>query len=289
MVGAFFIGRGYGEKTYLESEDYKKMVNVREELDFAKNEFENAKVKLQNIIDNGEKAKTDELLAQILQVFLADLGLRIQNKEAILKQAQFKPSSPPSVQTTDVAQTPVLTYSTLTTQSANAQIEKIKKQEQEKEKNLRKIKSEEWLLLNSGYSSTRLERVTIKNLKELLKESNLVKADCQDFAGEFRGDLKDVSGNMMGSLLFKLTFEVNYFSGKISWLNDPNPPLYSNFNNSCGLKVEGLAARFFNLTENVYLQIYNPIADKNILVGNLYEILQAGTTKKVGSFRIRRR
>ena len=89
LVTAFVVGKGYGEKTFLESDEYKKIAQTRDELDFTKNEIENAKAKLQNIVDAADKEKTDELFGKLFDVFLTDLGLRIQNKELILKNAQL--------------------------------------------------------------------------------------------------------------------------------------------------------------------------------------------------------
>ena len=44
------IGRGFGEKAFLESEEYKKIIAGRDELDYTRSELENIKTKLQNVV-----------------------------------------------------------------------------------------------------------------------------------------------------------------------------------------------------------------------------------------------
>ena len=84
-VGAFMYGRNYGETTYKDSAEYKSLMQAYEEAKFAKSELENIKAKFQNIADGSTNRKQEEILAQILQIFLVDLGLRVSNPDAFAK------------------------------------------------------------------------------------------------------------------------------------------------------------------------------------------------------------
>lgn len=297
LVGAFFVGKNYGENTYKESEEFKKITLVREELDFAKNDLENAKAKLQNIVDRADNEKTDELLAQILQVFLADLGLQIQNRELILKNAKANIKTDRT--NTEISPQPLkldkpsdANPETNLTAKANRAINKLNREEVEKQKNINKFKSNEWLLLNSNNKSEvqkNLDKLVIKNLKSFVDASQIEAQDCINYLGEYRGKIKNELKQNMGSMSFNLknNQEENKFFGNISWFNNPNPTLKQDFDNSCGKKLQGFSGRFFSLTENRYIQVYR-LQDLKTLAGNFYEILPAGTTKRIGSFQLSR-
>ena len=95
LVGAFMYGRNYGELTYRESEEYKTLVKAKEDLTFAKADLENVKAKFQNILDGSGSKKQEELLAQILQVFLVDLGLRAADNQPSTSAAKLPPVAAP--------------------------------------------------------------------------------------------------------------------------------------------------------------------------------------------------
>lgn len=285
LAVAFVVGKGHGEKSYLESEDYKKIAVIKEELDFSKGELENAKAKLQNIVDRGSNQKTDELLGQILQVFLADLGIQIQNKELILKQAQMCSAN----NTTAAAAKPV---PALRSENKASGDEAEAKPTKKSMVSVGQFKSNERMLANSngGNDTLRaLDKLVIKNLKGFLSQTAPTNEGCENFLGAYRGNIKDDASNRnMGSLSFDLKQAENQtFSGKIAWFNDPNPPLTQMINESCGRKAKDLAGRIFNLSEQRYVQIYQ-IEAKSLMAGNFYEVLPMGTTKRVGKFVLKR-
>ena len=284
LAVAFVVGKGHGEKTYLESDEYKKIAAIKEELNFSKGEFENAKAKLKNIIDRGQNQKTDELLGQILQVFLADLGIQIQNKELILKQAQMC-----SAEKASVVQKVAPAQTLPQTQNLTAEAKRDKKPIVK----LGQFKSNEWMLANSsGGSDTlrALDKLVIKNLNGYLSQTTPSNDGCEGLLGAYRGNIKgEANNNNMGSLSFDLkqNESANSYKGKIAWFNDPNPPLTQMINEACGRKAKDLAGRIFTLSEQRYVQVYQLEAHQQ-MAGNFYEVLPNGTTKRVGKFVLKR-
>lgn len=290
IVAAFFVGKGYGEQTFFASEDFKNIAKTKEELNYTRSELENAKVKLQNIINSADRQKTEELLAQILQVFLADLGIRIQNREAILEQAKGSTLAlAPAVEGSNAknslpAASPVLAAHDPTEGQTQ---ETAAPKNPKNERRLGQIKSNEWMLLNSEFDSKLLKRVTLRNVSSYLASASPEINDCESFIGNFKGSLIGEDGSRQGSISFDLRNEEDSFFGKISWMNSPHPPVSMNIRGNCGLTSEPLAARFFNLSENMSLQVY-PLANGAELIGNLYE-KRPGRFYRLGSFRIKKR
>ena len=289
LVTAFIIGKGHGEKSYLESEEYKKIAAVKEELDFSKGELENAKAKLQNIVDRGGNQKTDELLGQILQVFLADLGIQIQNKELILKQAQMCTAANTQASVSKPA------AAKPENKLGEAAVAELKQQEKKPVVSVGQFKSNEWMLANSngGNDTLRtLDKLVIKNLNGYLSQTTTDKDGCDSFLGMYKGNIKDVNNKNFGSLSFDLktneqTSADQSYSGKISWYNDPNPPLSQMINESCGRTAKGLSGRIFSLSDQRYIQVYQ-LEARSQLAGNFYEVLPNGTTKRIGKFVLKR-
>lgn len=285
MAVAFFVGKGYGEQTFFASDDFKNIAKTRDELDYTRSELENAKAKLQNIINGAERQKTDELLAQILQVFLADLGLQIQNREAILTQAKQTAAVQPAVQNSE----PAPNMAEL--KKAQEAIEKLKEEEKRERKELALFADKEHPLLSFGASQRNIDNVTIKNLKKFLSKANPEMSDCEKFLGKFRGTLKNINNKEQGSIFFELGFGANVFKGSVAWLDTPKPPISNTIYGSCGQKIDKLSARFFTLSDSRYIQAY-PVESRDrstrALAGILYEILPQGSTQKIGTFLIQR-
>ena len=283
LVGSFLFGRNYGEKSHSETEEYRQLVKTNEELNFAKNELENVKAKLQNIADTAANKKTDELLSQILHVFLTDLGLRIQNRELILKQAaELKTEKTPVVAA--VEKKPV------------DLIEKPKAPEKSSwtRSSVNKFKSFEWMVTNSaGNQGTLrdLKKVQIRNLASFLKEADyLDQSECENFYGSYKGSVKDINNKYFGSLEFELkASQVNAkeeIFGKIAWYNNDSA-FSEKIRNNCGKKIEGLNSRIFTISADKYVQLYK-LSNMDKTAGNFYEVLPNGTTKIIGSFVLNR-
>ncbi|MGZ3724934.1 MAG: hypothetical protein ACXWQQ_04010 [Pseudobdellovibrio sp.] len=289
LVAAFVIGKGYGEKTYLESDEYKKIAQTRDELDFTKNEIENAKAKLQNIVDAGDKQKTDELLGKLLDVFLTDLGLRIQNKELILKNAQLqaaavapKPAPPP------IAINPPKDVKT------DRAIEKLKKEEQNAEKLLAKMKSNEWMVLNADSKQEvlkDLDKVIIKNIQDGMFDDEIETIQCEKYVGDYRGPATSVTDQALGSFKFLMKRTSigggNLYTGNMEWTGDAFNTVTGKITNGCGHKIRGLDGRFFFLENGRYVQVYK-LVQSGGLAGNIYEKLPNGATNRLAKFYLTR-
>lgn len=273
----FVWGRSVGEKSQIEKSEYRDLIRANEELKFAKNELENLKTKLQNIADQAENKKTDELLAQILQVFLADLGLQIQNKEMILKKAQLAEAITPATATPEAPKI--------------VEKEKTKEPEEKTEKifwsksRLNKLRQFERDLKNSGGAGLerKLENVQLKQIKELVKISSSVsETECREYLGAYRGSVRSINNQYFGSINYELKQAANAeLKGQVAWYN--NQTAITERLKECGKKIQGLDMRLLELSSTKYLQMYK-LKSGNRLGGNFYETLPNGTTKLVGSF-----
>lgn len=287
LVAAFVFGSNYGEKTFRETSEYKSFIKATEELNFAKAELENVKAKLQNITDQAETKKTDELLAQILHVFLTDLGLRIQNKDAILKNAQQSPT-PVVIEKPQ----PVITKAPVEPEI------KVKKPEQKKWSNLdiKKYKSYEWMLENaSGDRQTMdlLKKVHIKNITTYLGESQDVEAiDLESFKGTYKGSVLDINNKYFGSLSIKIDVVnrsgINRVIGELSFYReDANKSVRIFDGESLGKNINGLLGIVIDDTRDRFFHLYK-LKNSNKLAGNYYESLPHGTTNLIGSYILKR-
>lgn len=284
LVAAFMFGSNYGEKTYSESFAHKNLVKATEELNIARADLENVKIKLQNITDRADTKKTDELLAQILHVFLTDLGLTIQNRDAILKQAQQAQAASAAIATTvpKLPEAHVVNEETEQPKPAAAKL------------NVNKLKSYEWMVQNSGGGESTirdLKKVEIKNLNAYLKQADYQDAsDCEQLLGVYKGSVKNINLKNFGSLEFELkvgqTKLREELYGKTAWYFKENS-ISEKIDNNCGKKIKGLGGRIFNLATDKYIQIYK-LNNSEKTAGNFYEVLPNGTSKVIGSFVLNR-
>lgn len=288
LATSFFLGRNYGENIYNESIEHKSIIKAASELSFTKNEFENVKVKLQNIIDQAEGKKTTEFLEQIFHVFSVDFGIKITNRDAILKMA-LNPIKTDVIEKV-VAFTPA-------PQKVLAEPEVVKKKTLKDvwdSKKASKFKSYEWMVKNSNgnvETMRALKRVEIKNINSILDVAESVQdKDCEKLLGVYKGDIKNINNDNFGKLEFKLNSAFRdlsegnraEFLSKTSWYRNKKIILEQS-NNDCGKKITGLGARVFGLSTDKYIQVYKLNFEKKI-AGNFYEVLPNGTSKVIGSF-----
>ncbi len=285
LVGAFMYGRNYGELTYRESEEYKSLVKAKEDLTFVKADLENAKVKLQNIIDGAENKKQEELLAQILQVFLVDLGLRVSDHQAnsLNKTATVPPTAPEQAK-------PALQKST----KDQVVVESPK---EEKKFDIKKLKSYEWILTNSATKedlAKNLKNVEIRNLNLFLQGARAPAiSEFEPIFGSYRGRIDDVNQKEYGSMLIEINAnqqsEKPSAKGNIKIFRENSGTMENNFStNTLGFSVEGSTSFVINPgNDNKFYQLYK-IKETQQLAGFFYERLANGTTKTIGSFVLNR-
>lgn len=281
FVGVFLFGRNYGEQTFKQSDEYKNFIKEKDEQSFFKNDFENAKAKLQNIIDSSTNKKSDEILAQILQVFLADLGIRIQNQN---KLAQEQLSTPAQVKTVDEAEKVILPTENHHT------VEK-----KEKFFDYKKMKSYEWILTNATDSEdlqNNLKNVEIKDLDTYLKGAIETKPQQQEaIFGSYRGRIIDVIQKEYGTLAVEIAplteNEKMKLKGSIKIFKNGKETTSKGFTTTqLGYHIEGSSA-FIIDNGNTYFQLYK-VPETQQIAGYYYERLVNGTTKTIGSFVLNR-
>ena len=280
LVGVFLYGRKYGEDNFKQTEEYQALVKAKEEQGFTKNDLENAKIKFQNIIDGAETKKADELLGQILQIFLADLGLKIQNQKTFAKEC---------VPTQEQQKTPLLSQKPA---PAKEEIE-VKK---DKRADYRKLKSREWILQNSRDDleiKKNLKNVEIKDMTSFLETTSSAKiSKFENIFGSYRGRLFSVDDKEFSTLILEIkpyrdrakekvhiriaeirqgkTSERNSDTDEIGFISNSSNSFLLNYGES-----------------NKFYQIYK-ISETNQLAGYFYEQLVNGTTKTIGSFVLNR-
>jgi len=277
LVGAFLYGRSYGEDTFKQSDEYRNFTKAKDDQSFVKNDIENAKAKLQNIIDASENKKSEEILAQILQVFLADLGLKIQNEKLL------KTGAPQAIQAASqvVAEKPV-----------NEEI----KTKPKKEFDFKKLKSYEWILLNAQSADDvagNLKNVEIKNIDSYM--STAINTRPEDEAllfGSYRGRIMDVTSKEYGTIAFDMgpsteSGKKDEIQGSLKLFRNSKQTNTENFSGTnLGYRFEGSSGIVVNFG-NTYYQMYK-VPQTQQIAGYFYERLVNGTTKTIGSFVLNR-
>lgn len=285
------IGRNFGEKSFLESDEYKKIIASRDELDYTRSDLENVKTKLQNIVDRGSNQKTDEMLAQILQVFLADLGLQIQNKDLLLQKAKQQVVTP--TLPAPAASEPKSTASENKSEIAEEKPKKVQDWKkisdtryQQLENNLIEAKNEKDILsILRNLKITRLEKFL--NLSEEAQASFF-----ESFNGTYVGAIFDINSKHYGSLSYKSNVIKAYsgerVNGEINFSSVDHGKSSRTFDEkSFGRVVYGFRSVIVHHSDNKYFQFYK-LRNVNKIAGNYYEKLPNGTTNLIGVFTLNR-
>lgn len=280
FVGAFLYGRNYGEQTFKQSEEYQKFVKAKDEQDFLRSDIENAKAKLQNILDGSKNKKSEDLLAQILQVFLADLNLKIQNQK-LLKENSVTTLTP-TVQISE----PVIVG-----KSFSEELDRKPK----KAFDYKKLKSYEWILTNAQSSEDvvgNLKNVEIKSMDSYM--TSAIGTNPQDEAvifGSYRGRIMDVLNKEYGTLVLEIGAAAeegnDQFKGSLKQFRNGKQTSTESFSGTkLGYRFEGSSGIIMNFGSNYY-QVYK-IPQTQQIAGFYYERLVNGTTKTIGSFVLNR-
>lgn len=290
LVAAFVFGRSYGEKGFKESEEYRSFIKANEELSFSKNEFENVKVKLQNIADTAENKKTDELLAQILHVFLTDLGLRLQNKEAIIKQAQQVATPAPTI-------VPAQETNPAEENRLREELASLKAQKKWTNLDFGKYKSAEWILQNSSSNKQikeQLKKVKIKNMNSFL--NGTVGGDesyVNSFIGDYSGSLDYTNGKRYGTLSMKFS-KVTSGSAKLgveirlATQDGKDDAVKMTTQGGFGSRQPELDGIVTKWQDTSYFHLYK-VKNPEQIAGTFYQSLPNGATSEIGNFILKKR
>lgn len=285
IVAAFAMGRNYGEKSLQDSTQYQAFLKDQVACQFDKNQYENLKAKFQNVVDGASTKKTEELLGQILQIFLADLGLRIQNQQAFLKIQSCTPPEPATVP-------PVIPA--LAPQPAPL-AEKKSPRERAAVADIKKFHSYEWMLTNSGSASevqSNLKNVEIKNIDPFLKSTTpATPQQMESIYGSYRGRVFDQSKNEFATLAIEINLrqesEKTLLTGSIKMFKNGKETVGHRFTTSqLGYAING-SSGFIIDSGNHYYQVYK-ITGTQQIAGYFYERLPNGTTNTIGAFTLNR-
>lgn len=284
-VGGFMAGRNYGEKTYRETTNFKDLVKANEELKFTRAELETVKTKFQNIIDGADNKKQEELLAQILQVFLADLGLTVANQQVF----QIKP-------VVMAVKTELLAPAKALERQEASEKPVAKETKPEKQFDYKRLKSYEWILANSSGTDEikkNLKNVEVKNLDLLLKNSTQPPAEkLESIFGTYRGRIIDINKKEYGSLAVQIFPQLKpdaemLLKGSIKiFKNGQEQSSKSFLTNRLAYQAQDSAGFFIDNGSQFY-QVYK-ITETQQLTGFMYERMVQGTTKTIGTFVLNR-
>lgn len=291
LVITFVIGRNYGETTFLQSDEYKKIKATQDEADYARSELENTKTKLQNILDRAPSQKTDELLGQILQVFLADLGLQLQNKELLLQKAKAASAGPAPAQSNGVNKP---AQEALPSPPAK-EVKIPRVQDWKKTGDVRYQELEAKLIdtKNDKDIMKILQDLKITRLERFLNLSDEAKADFyESFNGTYVGAIFDINSKHYGSLSYKSNVVKNENSshvvGEINFSSVDHGKSSRTFDEtSFGRVMYGFRSVVVSHSDNKYFQFYR-LRTVNKIAGNYYEKLPNGTTNLIGMFVLNR-
>ena len=281
IVSAFFYGRNYGETTTTESSEIKNLKSENFQNQNAQKELKNLKDKFQKLLDSSDLKKADEILGQIMTIFLADLSLQISNE----KQKDFNDGKK------------LCTINALAKTEQKA--EPVKTPEHEIEKPVQKnqiqnnarFKLGEFEILEARDSNEifkALKKLEVKKIDSLL-EGSLATGFQQSrkFFGEYRGSIIDVTGKVYGSIVFNIKntpSEKNPIKGSIKIYKNGEITNNSSFtSNDVGQSAENSTAVIVDAGPDKYLQVYK-IESEQKIAGYYYEVLPNRTTKTIGTF-----
>ena len=273
VVGAFFFGRSYGEETKTESSEFKTLKSDNFNNGNAQEELKNLKEKFQRVLDSSDLQKSNEVLGNIMTIFLADLSLQLttdQQKDIEIGK-QFCMIRAPE---------PAVTFKTENKPARNIEI-----------KLSAKFKMGEFEMSEArSVSAIRkaLNKIELKKVSTLLDGAPASTfQQSKKFFGVYRGSILDVTGQIYGTIVFEIfnvPSEKSPIKGSIKMYRNGDPITESNFtSDSLGNSPEISSATIVNMGPKHYLQLYK-IESMQKIAGIYYESLPNGTTKTIGTF-----
>lgn len=286
IVSAFFFGRNYGEETKTESSEFKTMKSDNFNNQNAQTELSNLKIKFQKLLDSSDLKKADEVLGQIMTIFLADLSLQLTDQ----KQKEFDEGkklcssnvainqlprkSEPAPEPKATVEPEVEKPAPKAASNGNARF-KMGEFEMSEARDVRDIRKA-------------LNKLEVKKIDTLLDEApHSTFQQSKRFFGVYRGSIIDVTDHVFGSIVFEIYNEPSEKSpikGSIKLYKDGNSISDSNFTTDLlGISPEGSSATIITVGPKHYLQVYK-VESLQKIAGIYYERLPNGTTNTIGSF-----
>jgi hypothetical protein len=285
IVSAFFFGRNYGEVTKTESSEFKTMKSDNFNNQNAQTELNNLKDKFQKLLDSSDLKKADEILGQVMTIFLADLSLQLSEQKqkefdegkklcssnAIINQVAQK--AEPAVENKALAEAEEKPAAKAATRlSARFKMGEFEMSEARDVRDIRKA----------------LSKLEVKKIDTLLDGAPVSTfQQSKAFFGTYRGSIIDVTGNAYGSIIFNIQnvpSESQPIKGSIQLYKNGEIMSNSNFTtDSIGSSPINSSATVLNVGPKHFLQVYK-IEYSQKIAGIYYEQLPNRTTKTIGTF-----
>lgn len=276
IVIAFVTGRNYGEKTVVETTDYKTMSSAEQRISQTESELNNIKEKFQNLLDQNDLSKKEDMYSKMMTFLLVDLGLRLTEE----KQKEYDSAIKAQEEKAEPSKREI------------AQI--IPKEKKWSKHSVSKFKSYEWMLQNTQTDLEArkiLKDLEIKDLDSLLKDATTTNEQKgEKLFGTYRGKIFGVDHKEYGSLVISLKEKLSEIDSEKKGL-EGDVKIYrkgqsigsSEFTqNNLGLTPTGTESIIIEAGSRYY-QFYK-IENSQKLGGYFYERLTNGTTKTIGSF-----
>lgn len=286
VVSAFFFGRNYGEETQNESTEIKTLKSENFQNRNAQIELQNLKEKFQKLLDSADLKKANEVMAQVMTIFLADLSLRLSDQQhKDFNDGRRMLCAPDPTQT--------VTAKEKTTKrevlSEAAVVKEAEGQTQPVVNMKRFIAAENDLLTAEDTSRIKqlLKQVEVKKVDKLLDGALMqTYAQSKRFVGTYRGSIIDVTNNIYGTLVIDIqssNAEENLLKGDIKIFKGGVQTNHSTFEStSIAYAANNSQASLIHIDGN-YLQVYKIEATQKI-AGIFYDRLPNGTSKTIGTF-----
>ena len=81
LVGAFHVGRGFGESSIKDSQTYVKLQQSQSKLLALEEKHEKLRSQFQNLLDSTDLKQAHEILGKMVVILLADLALKISKDQ----------------------------------------------------------------------------------------------------------------------------------------------------------------------------------------------------------------
>lgn len=281
IVSAFITGRNYGEKTVVETADYKTMSSAGQRISQTESELNNIKEKFQNLLDQNDLSKKEDMYSKMMTFLLVDLGLRLTEE----KQKEYDAA---------IKNVEVVTKREVAEEKAVAQKPVTPKEKKWSKHSASKFKSYEWMLQNTQTdleAKKILKDLEIKDLDSLLKDAtNTDEQKGEKLFGTYRGKIFGVDQKEYGSLVISLKEKLSEvesdkkgLEGDVKIYRQGQSIGSSEFTqNNLGLTPLGTESVIIEAGGRYY-QFYK-IESSQKLGGYFYERLTNGTTKTIGHF-----
>ena len=291
LVGAFNLGRSFGEGSIKDSQTYQQLQDAQLKLIAAEDKHEKLRSQFQNLLDSTDLKQAHEILGKMVVILLADLALKI-SKDQEDQISYGRGICEAAISNQKRVENQVLQVAAPAVSPAKViepQKEEIRKKVQWSAQGVQKFKSAEWMAMNAGDENQalrRLEKAKISDMNQFLSESIPMKADrLINLEGEYKGQIREEKDQTYASLT--MNFRPKRDSSPLGiWIEsvvvrDGKESVRTSEGTSVGRRSEDSNAWIFEQEPGRYFQIYQ-LRNEPKIFGHYYEVMPQGTTKIIG-------